>query len=164
MPHSLELTDEQLLAQCTVDRLRRSGPGGQHRNKVETAVRLHHRETGVVAEASERRSQPENLKVALKRLRVALAISQRSPWSSPSQRWQTRVRNGRVSIQSRHPDVPLFLAEALDCLEAHAWNGQEAAAALGCSLSQLVKLLRMEPAALTQLNQARIAAGKPPLN
>ena len=59
---------EQLLAECDVRASRRSGPGGQHRNKVETAISLHHLPTGVRAEASERRSQAQNQTQALFRL------------------------------------------------------------------------------------------------
>ena len=47
--------DLQKLAEaCTVRRQRRSGPGGQHRNKVETAIFVEHRDTGITAEACER--------------------------------------------------------------------------------------------------------------
>ena len=58
--HPAATRAEQLLAECEVRRLRRSGPGGQHRNKVETAVALRHLPTGVQAEANERRSQAQN--------------------------------------------------------------------------------------------------------
>ena len=68
-----ELDDDDLLAQCRVETMRGSGPGGQHRNKVESAVRLTHEPTGIVVTASERRSQHRNRELALERLREKLA-------------------------------------------------------------------------------------------
>ena len=67
-----DLGDEDLLAQCRVETRRASGPGGQHRNKVESAVRLLHLPTETVATASERRSQHANRELALERLRAKL--------------------------------------------------------------------------------------------
>lgn len=46
----LELTDEELLKQCEMDTFKASGPGGQHRNKRESAVRLKHLPTAVIAQ------------------------------------------------------------------------------------------------------------------
>ena len=96
--HPAADSPEQLLAHCDVRRLRRSGPGGQHRNKVETAVSLHHLPTGVRAEASERRSQAQNQSVALFRLRVNLALEVRRPCGPdnvPSLLWQSRCGGRR---------------------------------------------------------------------
>lgn len=45
-----------------------SGPGGQHRNKVFTAVRITHVETGIYAEATDSRSQSTNKKNAFQKL------------------------------------------------------------------------------------------------
>ena len=61
-------SDDGLIAQCEVDRYRASGPGGQHRNKTESAVRLRHRLTGVTAIGEDSRSQAENRLLALGRL------------------------------------------------------------------------------------------------
>ena len=55
--HPARLDPDALAAECDFRRTRRSGPGGRNRNKVETAVILTHRLTGVTAEASERRTQ-----------------------------------------------------------------------------------------------------------
>lgn len=67
------MSDDALLAQCDVQVHRAGGPGGQHRNKTETAVRLVHRPTGLVAEGKDQRSRTQNLAAALQRLREKLA-------------------------------------------------------------------------------------------
>jgi ribosome-associated protein len=69
---ALALDDETLLAQSQVSVFIGSGPGGQHRNKTASAVRLVHPATGVSVTATERRSQAQNRSVALGRLRKAL--------------------------------------------------------------------------------------------
>lgn len=62
-------TDDELLAQCDVDFFRSGGKGGQNVNKVETAVRLTHRPTGIVVVCRDERSQWQNKARALERLR-----------------------------------------------------------------------------------------------
>lgn len=157
--HYAALSPEELLRQCTVRRTRRSGPGGQHRNKVETAVVLVHDPTGVVAEANERRSQAENRQMALFRLRVNLALEVRCPSVAPSPAWQSRCRGGRIAINPRHDEFPTLLAEALDCLADSRDDVPRAAERLGCTPTQLVKLLKEEPRAVAALNSRRAAAG-----
>src|SRR5215210_8100880 len=119
--HPAALTADRLLADCDVTRTRRSGPGGQNRNKVETAIVLTHRPSGLVAEASERRSQAENHKVALFRLRRALAVAVRRPLGPdepPRPLWHSRRRHGRIAVKPAHDDFPALLAGALDVLAA----------------------------------------------
>lgn len=65
-------TDDALLAECDVDTFRSGGPGGQHANKVESAVRLTHRPTGLVVTSQRERSQHRNKQHALGELRRRL--------------------------------------------------------------------------------------------
>ena len=69
---ALALDDEHLLDACTIDYYVAGGPGGQHRNKTESGVRLVHGPTGITVIATERRSQGMNREVALERLREKL--------------------------------------------------------------------------------------------
>jgi len=69
---ALAQDDDTLLAHCEVDYFVAGGPGGQHRNKTSSAVRLVHTPTGLTVTATERRSQSLNRSMALERLRAAL--------------------------------------------------------------------------------------------
>ena len=162
--HPAALPIDALLAACEETAVRRSGPGGQHRNKVETGVVLRHRPTGIVAEASERRSRAENRAVAVRRLRMRLAIGHREPPApAPSALWCGRRREGRLAVASDHEDLPALVAEALDVIAAAGLAMPEAAAHLGVSATQLVRLLGHEPAALADLNRLRAAVALPRL-
>jgi hypothetical protein len=160
--HPAALPPEQLAPQCDVARTRRGGPGGQHRNKVETAIVITHRPTGATGQASERRSQGENLAVAWQRLRVELALTIRTSVALDqplSDLWLSRVRGGKLHVSPAHADFAPLLAEALDMLAALDWDVSAAAAHAGISASQLVKFLQLEPRAIEQLNKAREERG-----
>lgn len=66
-----ELRDEDL----RFETLRASGPGGQHVNKTESAVRVTHTPTGLTAFSQEQRSQLANRKVA--RMKLAMLLEER---------------------------------------------------------------------------------------
>ena len=73
-------TDEELLKECEVETFRSSGPGGQHVNKTESAVRLRHLPSGVVVSCQEMRSQHQNKATCLTKLRLRLTkLNYRKP-------------------------------------------------------------------------------------
>lgn len=166
-PHPASLADEELLKQCALVRGRSSGPGGQHRNRVQTHVELTHTPTGLAAQAGERRSAEENRRVALRRLKLELAIGCRGPVALGeigSDLWRSRVSgDGKIAVNVNHHDYPQMLAEALDAVFAGGLDVSRASVRLRCTRSQLVRLIAREPRALAALNEARVAKGKNPL-
>ncbi len=162
--HPAQLPVEQLLEECQVQRTRRSGPGGQHRNKVETAIVVEHQSSGLRGEASERRSQEQNRRQAVHRLRVKLALALRQPPADvPSTLWQQRLAGRRFAVNPQHEDFPALLAEALDVVHARETKIADAANHLGLTSSQLTKLLKVNCDALALVNRERLGLGLPRL-
>ncbi len=159
--HPASLPTDELLAECTLRARRRGGPGGQHRNKVETAVVVEHTPTGLRAEASERRSQADNRRVAINRLRMLLAVEYRqtSGGEEPSSLWKSRVAGNRIDVSVEHDDFPAILAELLDRLSASSFDTSAASDYFSVTSSQLVSLLRSYPPALSWVNTQRAAHG-----
>ena len=70
---------ETLESVCEVEFIRASGPGGQHRNKRETGIRLKHPEAQIVVLATERRSQARNRALAFERMIARLEALNYTP-------------------------------------------------------------------------------------
>lgn len=160
----LDFDDAQLLAECRVELLRVSGPGGQHRNKVATAVRLLHRPSGLFVTGTERRSQRENKANAVRRLREALAVYTRAPLSERIT-WPASVRivTGRLRISEKNPALHHVLGLVLDALFACGGRTQDAARRLGLTATSLTRFLAAHPKAWAEANRIRKEAGLPPL-
>ena len=169
-PHPAAMPDEELMKSCEWGRSRASGPGGQHRNKVETLVWITHTPTGVESHAGERRSAEDNRHVAIFRLRLALATEVRcalpkgDAWGDArSTLWRSRCTNKRIVCNPAHADFPSLLAEALDNIHAASHDEHKAAARLCCTVSQLVRFIKDHPPAMVWWNTARAETSRHPL-
>lgn len=145
----LRLTDAELLRQCRQERYKASGPGGQRRNKVETAIRLRHAPSGLAAQAEESRSLAENRTRALRRLRERIALSCRAPFdlADPDLPPELLAQIGTdrtLAMNPRNPRYPIAVATVLDALAAAGGSYASAASALGVSTSQLLRFLQAD--------------------
>jgi hypothetical protein len=161
---TLRIPDSKLLAECEVHTYRASGPGGQHRNKVESAVRIYHKPTGTTAIAEESRSQLENRPIALRRLREAIALRVRTPVDLPAFRppdeWLSALaRSGRLRVNERNPHYPILVAVALDVLAACQGQVSEAARVLDVSTHRLVQFFADHPHVWQEVNRIRQEQG-----
>ncbi len=78
-------------ADLRIDFYRGSGPGGQHRNKRDTACRITHKETGISACAEDCKSQHKNRSKAFRKLAEKLIPLMR-PAAPERERATERVR------------------------------------------------------------------------
>ena len=101
-PHPAMLEESELLKHCTIEIGRVSGPGGQNRNRRDTAVWVQHVPTRIEAQATERRSQAQNRHMAIKRLRRRLAVQVRTAASrdrhQASELWRARRQGDKLSV------------------------------------------------------------------
>ena len=172
-PHPATIEVDRLLAECHFRAQRRSGPGGQHRNKTSSGVFLEHLPTGIVGEATERRSQPQNRAVALARLRLQLAVAVRTeaemdvgaqqhpPREEAEVRDRYRAR--RLRLADDNVEKPAVIALLLNDL--HAAGGQPSLVARQWQVTttSIVSLLQSYRPALDLVNAIRNHHGRPAL-
>lgn len=166
MTASETLSDQQLLAECEVHTHRASGPGGQKRNKTESAVRIVHKPTSISVIATESRSQHENRERALRRLRKALALRVRHEPSAgdvPEAITAAFDRSGRLKVGQRDARYLPAAAMVLDILQAESGRVGETADRIGISTGNLSGFLTADEDLLVEANRIREAFGLRPL-
>ncbi|KAL3510147.1 hypothetical protein ACH5RR_029548 [Cinchona calisaya] len=171
----LTISDGQLMSQCEMNTFKASGPGGQHRNKRESAVRLKHLPTGIVAQAVEDRSQHRNRASALSRLRTLLALKVRNPvvldtYTPPQELLQILPARSTIKgsdcgqqIGPNNPKFVLGLQALLDLIFAVNGSVSDAARMLGLSTGSLSRLILSDDSLRMEVNEFRASKGMKPL-
>lgn len=163
----LALSDDALVAQCRMEAVRGSGPGGQKRNKTSNAIHLRHLPTGLHVVAGETRSQSLNKARAIRRLKLKIATDLRRPvdWRGfePPPWLLPAVQGGRLVLAHGNGLHPRVAALILDLLESRSGSMADAATLLGVTTSSMVKFLIDEPKLWAAANRIRHAAGLPPV-
>ena len=98
-------SDEELLRECEVDTFRSSGPGGQHVNKTESAVRLRHSTSGVVVTSQQERSQHRNKALCLEKLRAKIEKLNYRPAKRVPTRVPRSVKNRTLEAKARRSRI-----------------------------------------------------------
>ncbi|OVA19151.1 Peptide chain release factor class I/class II [Macleaya cordata] len=170
----LGLSDEQLMGQCEMDTFKASGPGGQHRNKRESAVRLKHLPTGIISQAVEDRSQHKNRAAALARLRTLLALKVRNTidldgYKPPPELLQilplkSTIRGSDTGSQigPNNPKFALGMRALLDLIHAVDGSVADAAKLLGLSTGGLSRLILSDDSLRMAVNEFRTSKGLMP--
>ncbi|OYP29805.1 peptide chain release factor 1 [Rhodopirellula sp. MGV] len=87
-----------------VDKFCASGPGGQHVNKTESAIRLTHHETGIVVQCQDEKSQHKNLAKALRVLKARIYEKKREEEASK----QAEQRKGLIGSGDRSQRIRTY--------------------------------------------------------
>ncbi|XP_075490157.1 uncharacterized protein LOC142528830 isoform X2 [Primulina tabacum] len=160
----LIMSDEQLMSHCEMDTFKASGPGGQHRNKRESAVRLKHIPTGIISQAVEDRSQHKNRESALRRLlRNSVELDTYVPPLEliqilPAKSSLRGSENG-PQIGPNNPKFALGMQALLDLIFAVEGSVSDAAKKLGLSTGALSRLILSDDSLRMAVNEFRVSKG-----
>lgn len=149
-------SDEVLRRSCAEDFYRASGPGGQKRNKTESAVRLRHEATGMIVVAVESRSREENRVRALRRLREAIAYKVRQePAEGELASVLKEAAQAELRVGRRDERYLPVAAHLLDLLESHGGRLSEVAESLSLPTAKVVRFLETTPELWEAIQQIR---------
>lgn len=148
---------------CVFEAYRSRGPGGQHRNKVSSAVRLRLRGSELSAIAEEERSQHANRRTALSRLREAIALTARLPPPAAPVEWPSTVHvsKGRLHVNESNAGYFAVVALVLDALDFYEGDLKGAAAHLELTTSSLTRLITSHAKLWAQASRIRERFGLP---
>ncbi|MDR2555748.1 MAG: hypothetical protein LBC64_10020 [Fibromonadaceae bacterium] len=160
MLHStlLKLSDSEFLKECEVSAYKGSGPGGQHRNKTNSGVKLKIRggeSASLESYSCDDRSSHINKLLALKKLRLKIALQIRE---EPTQQIPFPFPGTGGKISQDNALYPQFIADILDRINFCKGDLSETAKIWGLSKSALNKIIIQDKKVLETFQKIRSAA------
>ena len=104
MPEPEDVEVELKSDDYRVDKFGASGPGGQHVNKTESAIRLTHHETGIVVQCQDEKTQHKNLAKALRVLKARIYEKKREEEAAK----QAEQRKGLIGSGDRSQRIRTY--------------------------------------------------------
>ena len=143
--------DAELADICRVDVFCGTGPGGQHRNRNYTAVRVRLKcLDNIVAEESAFRSQKQNLSSALNKIRLKIALCWRKSYPENA---------AYIHLNENNTLYALEMAKLLDAVVQNNFDHKAAAESTGLSASKLLKELARNWEVWAEFQAARSELG-----
>ncbi|NLB63767.1 MAG: hypothetical protein GX801_06630 [Fibrobacter sp.] len=147
----LLMKPEELLKHCTVQAHRGGGPGGQKRNKTFSGVRIKYSPFNLEILCNENRSPHINKSLALKRLRLSIAIKVREPIDEEVMEFPGQ--KGRISSQNLL--YAPWIAQVLDYFEHYQGQLKPVAEKWNLSNSALVRIFFSEKQLISEVQKIR---------
>jgi len=154
----LKLSDSELLKKCEISAYKGSGPGGQHRNKTNSGVKLKICNT-LETYSCDDRSAHINKLLALKKLRLKIALQIRE---KPTEQIPFPFPGASGKISPDNALYPQFIADILDRINFCKGDLAEAAKIWGLSKSALNKIILQDKKVLEAFQKIRSAASPIP--
>lgn len=146
--------DTVFLKSCKTESFQSTGPGGQKKNKKFSAIRMTHIPTEVTVISDNYREQNINKKIAIKKLKIKIAINIRGP----------KIELDRTIVSSSSDDYPLWIAKLFDILNNNKYDIKTTAVELSLTTSKLIKLIYKDKTVWKTINDNRILNDIYPLN
>lgn len=172
----LVVAPDEFLKLCRQETYQGSGPGGQKRNRVYSGIRLYFERDGIrlTSTSSENRESSRNLKSALYRLRLDLALECSRLCSGENQENSEidsfkNILSGlpgnwpemRTGVNENHDDLPRFVFLYMLSLRIASGDAVVASRNLGLTTSSYVRFLKINKRVWNEAQQLRSLYGRP---
>ncbi len=114
MPNFSSITTANVeMDDLIIEHLVRSGPGGQHRNRKKTAVRVCHIPSGICVIESRNRSQTQNLRLAIEKIEELLLKLMQKKKPRIKTKKTRQSQNKRIEVKKRRSKIKQLRKEKI---------------------------------------------------